>query len=133
VVVCTYRVDLAGRICMVGGDLMSACLIELGHFAKILESLKLAIGNHPCILSCKRSGYGLGSILRGDVASSRLDQPDPDLLFGRMARLSPGTCPPLKHSLDLRKGKLHYAIISRTISLNATAPKAFVHTSAKFS
>jgi hypothetical protein len=84
-------------------------------------------------VSCKRSGYGLGSILRGDVASSQLDQPDPNLLFRWMARPSPGTCPPLKLSLDLRKGKLHYVIISRTISLNATAPKAFVHTSTKFS
>jgi hypothetical protein len=27
-------------------------------------------------VSCKRSGYSLGSILRGDVASSQLDQQD---------------------------------------------------------
>jgi hypothetical protein len=32
-----------------------------------------------------------------------------------------------------RKGKLNYAIISWTISLNATAPKTYVHTSMKFS
>jgi hypothetical protein len=58
----------------------------------------------------------------------------PDLLFGWMARLSPGTCPPLKHSLDLRKRKIKvYAIKLRKKSLNATAPIAFVHTSAKFS
>ncbi len=36
---------------------------------------------------------------------SYFPRPNPDLLFGWMARPSPGTCPPLKHSLNLRKGK----------------------------
>jgi hypothetical protein len=49
-----------------------------------------------------------------------LDQTDPDFLFGWMARLSPGMCPPLKHRLNLRRGKLCHYITDDVIKCNSS-------------